>query len=788
VIAGWLRRSPTVAEPERQDAPIYRFEDVRVDTRARRVFRAGQEVPLEPKAYAVLLALLREPQVAIPRDRLLDEVWGHRYVTPAVLSRVIVLLRRALGDEADHPRLIRTVHGVGYSFIGTLAPADVPVEPSPGDPVAAFEIADAPRDAEATMAGAAQAPRAHVGWLVGASAVLVAVAWWAVAGRNAEAPSPPPPAAAQQGGVRLAILPIEAANPGDAVVARGLTDLLNEMLGRSGGFALTALESTRLAAARAGDPVSLGALLGTDFLLRGRMVPAGPEVEVSLELLRVSDGAALWRESFRERRDGLVAVLGAAVAAVRRELQPASGTPEDDPVLLASVAVQSLYLRSRQQWQGTPTSRADHLALLEQAVAKDPGFAIGWVAIADARRRSYHDGDASLDEAMRGAREAVDRALALEPDLVEALLVACWIATNQWRSSEALGPSRRALELAPNDARVLATRGNVLGYLGRPLESLELRRRSAALNPLSWYTRYAMAIDYTLLGRREEAIEAIERGIAASGETADSSAVDVRVELAFGNPAAALLRPRDPLLSGLPRRGIHLYEAVTRAQALSLIGETRAAEAELATREPRLPEAPIYVDGHLYAFWSDGRYAESLRWLLNEGRGAAQHPWQTVAVAHARALVGDTAAALADYASALEGPADRDLVFHNWFPTRFGPAQLANWIALRKAAGLEHAAELADYAARLERASEGGTAIPVIEYHRAALAALRDDPVGADAALRRARDRGWFDPIALEVDLAWRPHRGSDWLDRHREALAAKAAAERARFRRAAPG
>jgi DNA-binding winged helix-turn-helix (wHTH) protein len=111
-----------VAALDQTDPSEYRFGDVRVDTRARLVLKAGVEVPLEPKAYEVLLVLLREPQAAVSRDRLLDAVWGHRFTTPAVLNRVIAMLRRELGDDADHPRLIRTVHGIGYSFIGM--PAD----------------------------------------------------------------------------------------------------------------------------------------------------------------------------------------------------------------------------------------------------------------------------------------------------------------------------------------------------------------------------------------------------------------------------------------------------------------------------------------------------------------------------------------------------------------------------------------------------------------------------------------------------------------------------------------
>ena len=112
------RPSHLVESAHAAAAAEFRFEDVRVDTRAHRVFKADGELTLEPKAYGVLLVLLGEPNIAIERDRLLDAVWGHRHVTPAVLNRVIAMLRRALGDDADHPRLIRTVHGAGLSPAG----------------------------------------------------------------------------------------------------------------------------------------------------------------------------------------------------------------------------------------------------------------------------------------------------------------------------------------------------------------------------------------------------------------------------------------------------------------------------------------------------------------------------------------------------------------------------------------------------------------------------------------------------------------------------------------------
>lgn len=112
-------------EPGARDPPWYRFEDVAIDTHARLVLRDGEPVPLEPKSYAVLLALVRRPGELLTREELLDEVWGHRHVTPGVLTRAVAQLRHALGDDPHAPRFIRTRHALGYCFIGRLEQGSV---------------------------------------------------------------------------------------------------------------------------------------------------------------------------------------------------------------------------------------------------------------------------------------------------------------------------------------------------------------------------------------------------------------------------------------------------------------------------------------------------------------------------------------------------------------------------------------------------------------------------------------------------------------------------------------
>lgn len=129
-----------------EDRAHYRFGDVVVDTHARTVTRDGGMLMLEPKAYEVLLCLLRHPGELVTHEDLLDHVWGHRHVTPGVLTRAIAQLRHALGDDAHAPRYIRTRHSLGYCFIGTLV--DDPDDPDDPDDLDDLDDAGAPAGAD----------------------------------------------------------------------------------------------------------------------------------------------------------------------------------------------------------------------------------------------------------------------------------------------------------------------------------------------------------------------------------------------------------------------------------------------------------------------------------------------------------------------------------------------------------------------------------------------------------------------------------------------------------------
>ncbi|MFN7161597.1 MAG: winged helix-turn-helix domain-containing protein, partial [Fimbriimonadales bacterium] len=104
-----------------QPAPVPRiqFGEVEVDLEARRVYRAGEEVPMTPKEYALLVLLASHPGKVFTRDQLLDHVWGlGTYVSPRTVDVHIRWLRSKVEPDPRNPRYIQTVRGSGYRFEG----------------------------------------------------------------------------------------------------------------------------------------------------------------------------------------------------------------------------------------------------------------------------------------------------------------------------------------------------------------------------------------------------------------------------------------------------------------------------------------------------------------------------------------------------------------------------------------------------------------------------------------------------------------------------------------------
>ena len=176
-------------------ASCYRFADLTLDAGRRCVWRGAQQIRLSNLTFELLRVLVEQAPNVVAHDALADRTWGpHRIVTPENLAKRVMLLRQALGDDADQPRYIERVRCHGYRLIPDVEDAtkqDAAV--SLTEPQAAAEVSrPATRRARAFGKGA----------LAAGVLLLVASAGW-LAGERL------PPREAVADGRSIAVLPFE---------------------------------------------------------------------------------------------------------------------------------------------------------------------------------------------------------------------------------------------------------------------------------------------------------------------------------------------------------------------------------------------------------------------------------------------------------------------------------------------------------------------------------------------------------------------------------------------------
>src|SRR5919202_1546137 len=116
----WDKRRSCMSSPQ------WRFADFRLDPDNACLWRGAQAIPLTPKAFDVLHYLVTHPDRLVTKDTLLDAVWPETAISDAVVRIAIGELRRALGDTAQAPRFIATVHRRGYCFFAPGNGGDPP--------------------------------------------------------------------------------------------------------------------------------------------------------------------------------------------------------------------------------------------------------------------------------------------------------------------------------------------------------------------------------------------------------------------------------------------------------------------------------------------------------------------------------------------------------------------------------------------------------------------------------------------------------------------------------------
>jgi DNA-binding winged helix-turn-helix (wHTH) protein len=103
---------------------VYRFDDFTIDTATRRLLKGRSEQHLSPKALDLLQFLVTNRARAVAKAELVQLLWPSTHVLETNLAGLIAEIRQTLGDSAEEPRYLRTVHRFGYWFIGVVEDPD----------------------------------------------------------------------------------------------------------------------------------------------------------------------------------------------------------------------------------------------------------------------------------------------------------------------------------------------------------------------------------------------------------------------------------------------------------------------------------------------------------------------------------------------------------------------------------------------------------------------------------------------------------------------------------------
>ncbi len=595
----------------------YAFGAFRLDPVEKVLFHEAQPVALTPKAVDTLIALVERHGRLVSKEDLLRLVWPDAYVEENNLAQNISTLRRVLGEGVGGERIIETVPKRGYRFVAEVTKEFVAAESAGVTPPAP----DQPRSRD----------RATVWTAVVVAAALAIVAAFVIGGRPSDAGTAAAPSAdpSHPELTRIAVLPfVNLGSEADAYFVAGMTE---EITGRLAGLRHVAVPSNTTLSQydRRGKSLrTIGTDLRVDYLVEGGVrwaqTPAGTRVRITPKLIRVADDTTVWTHPYEASMSDLFRVQAEIAYQITGALEVALDARERKAVEMrptADTEAYLAYLRGKASYQQGASDTAN-LTLareeLEQAVARDPSFALAWSWLGRVCGWQYRSGAMRTPETREKAHRAAQTAIELDPGSAEAHIGLANVLMSDRQYEQAL----RALDIArvalPNSPELLQIAAVIEQRQGRWRESLSTYLRAFELDPAS--TADLIAVHYVHQRQYVEARRYI--GVAKAA-----------------NRSAALV----------PEAWIHFSERGDLAAA------RRVLEAARVARSP----ADSRVIGLLARFeWFDGNPQRALELIGDMDPAGAWLPPNfrfpaTLAAAQVYESMGRREAATRSYAAAL---------------------------------------------------------------------------------------------------------------------------------------
>ncbi len=479
---------------------VWRVGDLVVDEGQQRVARGEDVVELPKLSFNLLLELVRSAPNVVSIDELLTRVWPGVVVSPETVVQRVKMLRDSLDDRATEPRYITALRGRGYRLVAE---------------VSRTEARDAPRPVTAAEPESGQPNRRRLVILSAvAVALLGALGLWIL---QRGAPSNPPAPDADDPALRtVAVLPFKnlSGDPSDAAIALGVPDIVLDRLTSVQNLTVVARDSAIRAGEDSSDPAEISRRLRAVFLVDGTVQRSGRMLRVSARLVDARAARTLWSTRFDRPVEELFAMqdgIATQVAAALSDRIAGMRAPEAAEAPTRDIEAYLAWLRGRTLTGRYTAAQADAAATqFEQAITRDPGFAVAYAALYDARMQAAAIRFEDIEAARRRNRPLIGRALALDPQSGAVLFAQAMWEDLDDAKREAI--FREAMRRDPGNSRGLISFAEFLNVVSNS-ETPAKVRGSGLFTPDLTYDQVPVMPRPQADTRHAEAIRLLERAV-----------------------------------------------------------------------------------------------------------------------------------------------------------------------------------------------------------------------------------------------------------------------------------
>jgi serine/threonine protein kinase/Tfp pilus assembly protein PilF len=318
----------------------------------------------------------------------------------------------------------------------------------------------------------------------------------------------------------LAVLPFENASrdPEHEYLSDGIAGSLINILATVPKLRVMAQSTVFRYKGRPIDPQAVGHELNVRAVLTGRIMQSGGSLRIGTELVDVATGSQLWGAQYDRKPGDIFAIQDEISNEISGKLRLKLTRAEKKRLTkhqTDDAEAYRLYLKGRHHWnRWTEDGFYKAIEYFQQAVEKDPGYALAYTGLADSYVLLGWNSYLPPKEAFPQGKMAAMRALRLDPDLGEAhtpLAAVLWLHDWQWQ--EAQTEFERSLALNPAHPTASHWYAEYLMTMGRQVEAIARIKNTQELDPLSLIISVAIGRDFYMARRYDEALEQLRRTV-----------------------------------------------------------------------------------------------------------------------------------------------------------------------------------------------------------------------------------------------------------------------------------